>query len=134
MAASSAPQLCGPSPHLTALHSLQRPLIREGSTKFLVLRILTIIPLQTAQSVQQLLEFHIECARDHARGLLEVTPSVLASAEHPLHDVTVVLIHAHGILPDLALDSPLCCRKGACPGDTAFTPPGWRVTQEERAH
>jgi hypothetical protein len=87
----------------------QRPLIREGSAKSLVLRILATVPLQTAQHVQQFLEFHIEAVRDHARGLLEVTPSVPASAEHPFHDVALVLIHSHDILPDRGLDSPLCC-------------------------
>jgi pyrroloquinoline quinone (PQQ) biosynthesis protein C len=99
--------------------TLQRPLLREGSTEFLVLRIFATIPLQTVQHVQKFLEFHIKAVRDHARGLLEVTPSVPASAEHPLHDVTLVFIHSHGILPDRRLDSPLCRHKGACSGEAA---------------
>jgi hypothetical protein len=108
---------------------------REGSTEFLVLRILATVPLQTSQYVQKFLEFHIKAVRDHTRGLLEVTPSVPASAEHPFHDVTLVCIHAHGILPALGLDNPVCSQKGACSGEPALTPPPTRrVIQDAGAY
>jgi len=45
---------------------------------------------QTLEGGQEVHESHVDRARDHTRGLLEVTASIAVSTAHALHDVAVV--------------------------------------------
>ena len=50
---------------------------------------------QTLEGGQEVHESHVDRARDHTRGLLEVTASITESTLHPLHHVAVVVVEGH---------------------------------------
>ena len=50
---------------------------------------------QTLEGGEQVHESHVDRARDHTRGLLEVTASIAVSTAHALHDVAVMLSEGH---------------------------------------
>src|SRR6266568_860126 len=74
---------------------LERPVGWEDFAEFLILRIVGVFDSQTLQRGVQLQEVYVDCARDHTRGLLEVTASITESTPHPLHDVAVVVVEGH---------------------------------------
>jgi hypothetical protein len=56
---------------------------------------------QLLEQGEQLAELHIQRARDHTRGLLEVTASIAESPAHALHDLALVGGQRHIAMPIL---------------------------------
>src|SRR2546427_9093472 len=54
---------------------------------------------QPFEGCEERIEVHVNRARDHTRGLLEVTASVAVSTAHAVHDVAVVIAQGHARLP-----------------------------------
>ena len=72
------------------------PIFWKHLSELLELGIVGVFYPQTLEGGVQLLQVHLDGARDHARGLLEVTASIVESTAHALHDVAVVFGQRHG--------------------------------------
>jgi len=78
---------------------LHWPISRQPLSQLLVFWTVTKLSPHAVQCIQQFLQSHIECTRDHTRGLLEARASIAESAVHPLQDIAVMFAHWHEISP-----------------------------------
>jgi hypothetical protein len=74
---------------------LHRPISRKPLPQHLVFRAVTKLLSHAGQRIKQFLKLHIQCTRDHTRGLLEACASIAESAVHAFKDVAVVFAHWH---------------------------------------
>src|SRR5713101_6317378 len=74
---------------------LHRPLSWKPLSQLLVFWTVTKLPPHAVQCIKQFLKLHVQCTRDHTRGLLKASASIAESAVHPLEHIAVVFAHRH---------------------------------------